>query len=106
MSSHVAQLGHNLRREDISVRNYSAWALWQLSRNKHEIGVAVPELVQLLTDDDEWNAPRKNAIGALLHHAQKSSANLKKVLQHLKKVQLDPKYKEIQRFREKLSSMT
>lgn len=106
MSEHVAQLGQNARREDISVRNYSAWALWQISRNKHDIGVAVPELVQLLADNDDWNDPRKNAAGALLHHAKKSSQNREQVMQCLKMVQLDPKYKEIRRLQEGLASMS
>ena len=104
MSKHVAQLGQNARREDISVRNYSAWALWQISRNKQDIGVAVPELVQLLADDDDWNDPPKNAAGALLHYAKKSSQNREQVMQCLKMVQLDPKYKEIRRLQEGLAS--
>jgi len=106
LSEHVAQLGQNARREDISVRNYSAWALWQITRNKQDIGVAVPELVQLLADNDDWNDPRKNAAGALLHHAKKSSQNREQVMQCLKMVQLDPKYKEIHRLQEGLASMS
>ena len=106
MSEHVSQLGHNARREDISVRNYSAWALWQISRSKHDIGVAVPELVQLLADNDDWNDPRKNAAGALLHHAKKSTENREQVMQCLGVVQLDPKYKEIRRLQEGLVSLS
>jgi hypothetical protein len=73
--------------------------------NDHDFGVAVPELVQLLADDDDGNSPRKNAVGALLHHAQKSSQDRDEVLQCLKMVQLNPKYKDIRRFQESLASM-
>lgn len=105
VSLHVVPLGHNVRHKDVSVRNDSAWALWQISRGKHDIGVAVPGLVQLLNDDEDWNDPRKNAVGALLNHAQKASANLGQVRRCLKMVRLDPKYKQIQQFQEQLAGM-
>lgn len=106
MSEHVAPLGQNTRREEISVRNYSAWALWQISRSQRDIGIAVPQLMQLLADDDDWNNPRKNAAGALLHHAKKSSQNREQVLRSLQMVQLNPLNKEIRRFQEGLASMS
>ena len=105
VSHHVVPLAQNVRHKDVSVRNYSAWALWQISRAKHDIGDAVPELVQLLADDEDWNDPRKNAVGALLHHAQKASGNLGQVRRCLKTIRLDPKYKQIQRFQEQLAGM-
>jgi hypothetical protein len=101
----VVPLGHNVRHKDVSVRSYSAWALWQISRAKHEIGDAVPELVQLLADDEDWNDPRKNAVGALLHHAQKTRGNLEQVRRCLKRVRLDPENKQIHRFLEQLAGM-
>lgn len=105
VSHHIVPLAHNVRHKDVSVRNYSAWALWQISRAKHDIGDAVPELVQLLADDEDWNDPRKNAVGALIHHAQKASGNLEQVRRCLETVRLDPKYKQIQRFQEQLAGM-
>lgn len=105
VSHHVVPLGHNLRHKDVSVRNYSAWALWQISRAKHDIGDAVHELVQLLADNEDWNDPRKNAMGALLHHAKKASGNLEHVRRCLKKVRLDPENQQIQRFQEQLARM-
>lgn len=102
---HVVPLGHNVRSQDISVRNYSAWALWQISRNKQEIGAAIPELVGLLTDDEGWNDPRKNALGALLHHAQKTPDNREQVRRCLQAVELDPTCKQIQRFQKQLAEM-
>lgn len=105
MSEHVSRLGQNTRQNDISVRNDSVWALWQISRSQCDIGIAVPELVQLLADDDDWNGPRKNAAGALLHHARKSSQNREHVMQCLQMVPLDPKHKEIRRLQEGLAGM-
>jgi HEAT repeat protein len=104
MSGHVTQLRYNLRHESRDVRNWSAWALWKLSGGKHDIGVAIPELVQILTDDDDSNEPRKKAVGALLHHARKSPHNREQVRQSLKAVHLDPKHKEIQKLLEKLEA--
>lgn len=105
LSQHVVPLGHNVRSQDISVRNYSAWALWQISRSKQEIGAAIPELAGLLTDDEGWKDPRKNALGALLHHAQKTPDNREQVRRCLHAVELDPTCKLIQRFQKQLAEM-
>jgi hypothetical protein len=102
LSGHIAPLGRNLRCRDASVRNYSAWALWQLSKSKHDIGAVVAALVQSLTADDEWRAPRKNAAGALLHHAKKSPENVAHVRQHLASVRLNSQHAEIRRLTEHL----
>jgi hypothetical protein len=106
LSGHIAPLGRNLHCRDASVRNYSAWALWQLSKHKRDIGAAAPDLAQALMADDEWSAPRKNAAGALLHHAKKTPENIAQVRQHLASVRLKSEHAEIQRLVEKLNAAT
>jgi hypothetical protein len=105
LSGHIAPLGRNLCCRDASVRNYSAWALWQLSKHKRDIGAAAFDLAQALMADDEWSAPRKNAAGALLHHAKKSPANIAQVRQHLASVRLNSQYAEVRRLTEQLASL-
>lgn len=104
LSPHVDPLRRNLRHADLYVRNYSAWALWQMSRARHEIGAALEDLAQILTDDDAWNSPRKNAVGALLHHAKKSAKHFEQVKRRLKKLRLDPRQKESARLLEFLAA--
>jgi hypothetical protein len=94
----IRQLRRNVKHKTVSVRYSAAWALWHLSRNSHEISSAVPELVWLLTDDEEYNEPRKNAVGALLHHGRKSPANAGKIKDHLDNVVLDETFNEIRKF--------
>jgi hypothetical protein len=102
--SHIAPLGRNLRCADVTVRNYSAWALWQLSKYKRDIALAAADLVQALTADDEWSAARKNAAGALLHHAKKSQENRAQVRQLLATVCLNTQHVEVRRLQEQLNA--
>ncbi|MHC4405612.1 MAG: hypothetical protein ACYTG0_38695 [Planctomycetota bacterium] len=88
------------------VREASAWALWHLSRHKVDIGSAIPELVWLLTDDEEYNGLRKNAAGALIHHAKKSPDNATQVTECARGVTLNQEDKEIKRFVDQLASLT
>src|SRR5690606_29511649 len=106
LSGHIAPLGRNLHCRDASVRNYSAWALWQLSKHKRDIGAAAFDLAQALMADDEWSGPRKNAAGALLHHAKKSPENIAQVRQHLASIRPNLKYAEVRRLVEKLNAAT
>ncbi len=88
LSGHVARLRQNVKHPDMYVRESSAWALWQLSRAKHDIGSAVPELVWLLNDPEEYDEQRKKAAGALLHHARKSAANRQQVKEAVRAARL------------------
>ena len=106
MSSHIVPLRRNSTHKNHSVREASAWALWHLSRYKHEIGLAVPKLVQLLTIDEEWGQARKNAAGALLHHSRKSSENARKVAQHLSSATLDLEHRFIKRLFNEMAEIT
>ncbi|MBI3864632.1 MAG: hypothetical protein HY290_22365 [Planctomycetia bacterium] len=105
MSSHVVPLRRNLKHEVNFVRDASAWALWQLSRHKHDISSAVPDLVELLTDDDESDRPRKNAAGALLHHARKSAGSAREVNKAVSRAKLDLNRREIKRFLDQLANL-
>ncbi len=105
MPEHIVLLGRNVKYRDKFVREASAWALWQLSRCKHDIGPAVPELVWLLTDPEEYNEPRKKAAGALIHYAKKSADNRDQVKESVREVNLDLKRKEIRRFLDELGSL-
>ena len=80
VSKLVAPLATTVGDADRFVRNAGAWALWQLSRFKRDIGHAIPELVRfLVTDEDDWDEPRTNVTGALLHHAKTSVAATRRV---------------------------
>lgn len=65
----------NLRDGDVSVREWSAWALWQFVRYGYEIGPAVHDLTQLLFDEEAREPFRKNASRALLKYAKRSRSN-------------------------------
>jgi HEAT repeat protein len=98
LSNCIAQLRRNVKNKDVHVRESSAWALWQLSRYKHDIAAAVPELVWLCSDKEDYDKPRKNAAGALLHHCKKSSQNCKAVRARVNETTLDTGRKEIRKF--------
>ena len=106
VSQHVEALRVNLGHADPSVRGWSAWALWQLSRSRHPIGAAVASLVNVLAsrseDDDEV---RKNAAGALLHHARRSPDNANQVRRCADGVSLDGSRKQVGRFQEQLAAL-
>jgi hypothetical protein len=87
------------------VRESAAWALWQLSRYQHDIGLAVPELVSILVSKDEYKKPRQNAAGALLHHAQKSATSLAGVRSAVKAVSFEDGRGEIKRFKTQLAML-
>jgi hypothetical protein len=98
MSACIAQLRTNVKHSVLYVREASAWALWHLSRSRHDISSAVHELVWLLTDEDEYNGPRKQAAGALIHHAKKSPENAAVIRDRVRAAALDEEHKEIRRF--------
>jgi hypothetical protein len=105
LSPLLAQLRRNLKHNDQFVHGPSAWALWQMSRSKHDIGPAVPELVQSLKHDEDWEEPRRNSAGALLHHAKKSADNAQQVRRCVRRVRLDSRRREIKRFLEQLANL-
>ena len=102
LTPHIAPLTLNLAHENLFVRAASAWALRQLSR-RHNIAPAIGALAHILASDDDYNAPRKRAAGALLYHARKSAENLKAVKGNLASVSLNPNYKEVARFLKQLT---
>jgi threonine dehydratase len=68
------------------------------------IGPAVTALVRLLaSSDDGDDEARKNAAGALLHHARKSADNQEQVTRCVNDANLDGSRKEVRRFREQLA---
>lgn len=100
----VSALLPNLLEDNWSVRTYGAGAIWKPSR-KHDISESIPTLAQvLLHSEPEWEEARKNAVGALLHFARKSSAHSAKVFRALPWDKLDRNRKEIQKLAEKLSA--
>ncbi len=105
MAASIPLLGRNVKHDAMDVRVASAWALWQLSRKKHDISAAVPELIWLLTDGDEYNEHRKKAVGALLHHAKKSSENARAVQACAWSAALHLNYKEVQKFVNELETL-
>ncbi len=105
VSKLLPQLRRNMKHKNRSVRNYSAWAVWQLSRSKHDVAAAVPDLVRLLGVEEENNEHRKNAVGALLHHARKSADNARQVQAAVKGAKLDRNYREIPPFLSKLDKL-
>jgi hypothetical protein len=105
VSTLLPQLRRNMKHKNRSVRNYSAWAVWQLSRSKHDVAAAVPDLVRLLGVEEENNEHRKNAVGALLHHARKSADNARQVQAAVKGAKLNREYREIPPFLSKLAKL-
>ena len=105
MSRHIAPLVSNLSHEDKFVRNSNAWALWQLSKAKHDISAAVSALIGLLRDTGEYNQPRKNAAGALVHHAKKSQVNCAQVKNAAAISGLASDSKESSRFLDQLANL-
>jgi HEAT repeat protein len=97
MSGCIPQLRRNVKHSVLYVREASAWALWHLSRSRHDISSAVPELVWLLKDEDEYNGPRKQAAGALIHHAKKSPENAADVSDRVRAAKFNGEHKEIRR---------
>jgi hypothetical protein len=77
-----------------------------MTRAKLDISPAVPALVEALKHNEDWNEPRKNAAGALLHYAKISAENAKEVRKLAKAVSLDSKRKEIKNFLAHLANMT
>jgi len=75
LTAHIAPLTINLRHEDVYVRKASAWALWQLSKQRYDISDAVANLTHVLASADDYSEPRKMAAGALLHYAGKNDEN-------------------------------
>jgi HEAT repeat protein len=107
MSRLITPLRSNLEHEDMYVRESNAWALWQLSRSKHDIGSAVPDLVRLLKKEanSDYSEVRKQAAGAILHHAKKSAANAIQVKQAVEGANLDSRRKEIHKFVNQLAAL-
>ena len=105
MSACIAPLRRNVGHKDMFVRESSAWALWELSRHKHDIGAAVPDLVKMLTETEDYNKPRMNAAGALLHHAKKSTDNASAVKTSVRAVALAGNQKKIKRFLDELARL-
>ena len=106
LSPHLPALIRLLRDEDRYVREAAPWALAQLSRAKYDLAPALPNLFWLLMLEDDFDAPRKNAVGALLHHARKSPENAALVKQLCQEAVLNPELKFIQRFLDQLQSLT
>lgn len=105
MSSAISDLRRNIKHDHMEVRVASAWALWQLSRSKHDITAALPELIWLMTDAQENNEHRKQAAGALLNHAKKSTENAIDVKDIARNADLPLEYKEVQRFVNELEAI-
>lgn len=105
MSTSVMDLSRNARDANIHVREAATWALWQLSRARHDISAAVPALIKVVRDKDDWNGPRKNAIGALLHHASKSPANAVLIRSNVAQAKLNRDLAEIQKFEARLKEI-
>lgn len=106
MSRHIKPLGANLKHADFYVRTWSAWALWEMSRFRHDIGTAVANLARLLASEDEDDDDaRKHAAGALLHHAKKSADNARQVRQCTDAAKPDRSRTQIRRFEEQLAKL-
>jgi hypothetical protein len=101
-SRHFTALRRLLRDKALYVPEAAAWALAKMSRAKHDIGPAVPDLVRVLTGSGEYNEPRKEAAQALLHHSRKSGACRDQVRRAVARVTLDARRKEIKRFLDQL----
>lgn len=105
LSASTAPLRRNIKHKDFFVREAAAWALWQLSRSKHDISAAIPELIWLLADGEEFNEPRKKAAGAVLHHAKKSSTNAEAVKEQARAAALNLELKEVRKFISELNML-
>jgi hypothetical protein len=104
-SRHFTALKQLLRDKALYVPEATARALAQLSRAKYDIGPAVPDLVRVLTTDQEYDEPRKEAAKALLHHARKSQGGRDQVRRTIAGVTLDSRKKEIKRFLDQLERL-
>jgi hypothetical protein len=98
-------LRRNAAHENLFVRESSAWALNCLSQSRNDIGAAVPELVGVLTFDEDWGSPRRCAAAALLRYAGKSPDNCRIVKDCVKRTRLDGKLKEVGIFLERLREL-
>ena len=105
LSAHLPELIHLLYDPNYQVKEPAAWALRRLSAGKRDIGIAVPGLAIVLADRDEYNGPRKQAAGALLHHARKSPENADAVRRAVATVPLDREQREVWRFLEQLEAL-
>jgi hypothetical protein len=76
-----------------------------MSRAKFDVGSAVPELVRVLAESQDYSEPRKKAAAALLHHVKKSREARDQVKRAIAGVALDPQRKEVKRFLDKLSNL-
>jgi HEAT repeat protein len=100
----VSPLTLNLAHENIYVRVASAWALWKLAK-RHDLSAAVPELARILASDDDYDAARKNAAGALLCWAKRAPAHLSEVRGAVSELIVDVKRKEVARFVRELAAV-
>jgi HEAT repeat protein len=105
LAAHLPELSGLLYDPDIYVREPAAWALWRLSAGKRDIGTAVPALADALAGRDEYEGPRKQAAGALLHHARKSPKNAEAVRRAVEVMPLERERKEVRRFLEQLEAL-
>jgi hypothetical protein len=104
LSAMVRPLTLNLAHENIYVRVASAWALWKLAK-RHDIAASIQELARTLTTEDDYDAARKNAAGALLCWAKRGLDNLNHVRTAVSHLDLNSERKEIARFRRELESL-
>jgi hypothetical protein len=102
----IELLRDNAEHTHVHVRDAAGWALWQFSRHKYSIAIAVPQLLAILNDPDSYNEPRKKAVGALLHHAKKSAENAQSVLALVKQHPFDVRHKETLKFVEQLNALS
>lgn len=104
-SPHFEAVKRMLRDKYLYAPEAAAWALAHMSRARHDIGAAVPDLVRVLIRKDEYNEPQKEAAKALLHHARKSPEGCDQVRRAIAGKALDKQRKEIQRFLEQLDRL-
>jgi hypothetical protein len=102
---HFNALRRLLGDKALYVPEAAAWALAKMSRAKHDIGLAVPQLVRVLASAQDYAEPRKAAARALLHHAKKSRVACDQVKRAVASVKLDPQRKEVKRFLDRLSGL-
>jgi len=105
LTAHISPLTVNVRHEDIYVRKASAWALWQLSKQRYDISDTVTNLAHVLASADDYSDPRKFAAGALIHHARKSAEDRDVVRRSVACESLDAGRKEIARFLNELGEL-
>jgi len=102
---HFAALRQLVQDKSLYVPEAAARALANLSRARLDIGPAVPDLVRVLSEGDDYDEPRKEAAKALLHHARKSPEGRKQVHRAVQGTALDPGRREVRRFLEQLGDL-